>query len=136
MSDIESYLKSKKILIVDDEAFMRSVLSGIVKHLGFLGVSEARDGKSALDMLNSKPFDVCFCDWEMPGMSGIDLYKEIQNKEEFKDLTFIMITGHTEADKVQEAIECGIKEYIAKPFNENVIRKKIISVLSAKKPDE
>ena len=135
MDSLESYLKSKKILIVDDESFMRSVLSGIVKHLGFLGVSEARDGRSALEMLKAKPFDICFCDWEMPGMNGIELYKEIKSNDELKDLIFIMITGHTEAEKVQEAIECGIKEYIAKPFNENVIRKKMISVLSAKNTD-
>lgn len=133
MSDLEEFLKSKKILIVDDESFMRSVLSGIVKHLGFYGVSEARDGKSALEMLKAKPFDVCFCDWEMPGMSGIELYEEIKSNEELKNVIFIMITGHTQAEKVQQAIECGIKEYIAKPFNENVIRKKLIKVLSTKK---
>jgi len=42
---------------------MRTVLNGIVKHIGFKVVSEARDGKSGLDMLKAKSFDVCFCDW-------------------------------------------------------------------------
>lgn len=130
MADIESFLKSKKILIVDDEAFMRSVLSGIVKHMGFTDVSEARDAKSALEMLSAKPFDVCFCDWEMPGMSGLEFYSKVRENEELKNLAFIMITGHTASEKVKEAIDAGIKEYIAKPFNENVIRKTLVKVLS------
>jgi len=131
MKDLDAVLKSKKILIVDDESFMRTVLSGIIKHMGFMGVSEARDGKSALDMLKAKPFDVCFCDWEMPGMSGLDLFNEIKSDESLSQLNFVMVTGNSEAEKVKEAIESGIKEYIAKPFNEVVIRQKLIKVLSA-----
>jgi len=131
MKDIDSVLKSKKILIVDDESFMRTVLGGIIKHMGFLGVSEARDGKSALEMLRAKPFDICFCDWEMPGMNGLDLFNEIKADEELNHVKFIMVTGNSEAEKVKEAIGSGIKEYIAKPFNEVVIRKKLIKVLSS-----
>lgn len=131
MKDIDSVLKSKKILIVDDESFMRTVLSGIIKHMGFIGVSEARDGKAALEMLRAKSFDICFCDWEMPGMNGLDLFNEIKADEVLKDVKFVMVTGNSEAEKVKEAIESGIKEYIAKPFNEVVIRKKLIKVLSS-----
>jgi len=131
MKDIDSVLKSKKILIVDDESFMRTVLGGIIKHMGFLGVSEARDGKSALEILRARPFDICFCDWEMPGMNGLDLFNEIKADEELNHVKFIMVTGNSEAEKVKEAIESGIKEYIAKPFNEVVIRKKLIKVLSS-----
>jgi len=131
MKDIDAVLKSKKILIVDDESFMRTVLSGIIKHMGFMGVSEARDGKSALDMLKAKSFDVCFCDWEMPGMNGLDLFNEIKADESLNMLAFVMATGNSEADKVKEAIDSGVKEYIAKPFNEDVIRQKLIKVLSA-----
>jgi len=131
MKDIDAVLKSKKILIVDDESFMRTVLSGIIKHMGFMGVSEARDGKSALDMLKAKSFDVCFCDWEMPGMNGLDLFNEIKADESLNMLAFVMVTGNSEADKVKEAIDSGVKEYIAKPFNEDVIRQKLIKVLSA-----
>ena len=131
MKDIDSVLKSKKILIVDDESFMRTVLGGIIKHLGFLGVSEARDGKSALDMLRAKPFDVCFCDWEMPGMSGLELFNEMKADESLSKVGFVMVTGNSEAEKVKQAIESGIKEYIAKPFNEVIIRQKLVKILSA-----
>lgn len=130
MSKIEDFLKKKKILIVDDESFMRTILNSVLKHIGFSGISEARDGKSALSMLKANKFDICLCDWEMPGVNGVDLFKEIQGSEELKDLIFVMITSHAEADKVQEAKEVGIKEYITKPFNENVIRKKLVKLLS------
>ena len=131
MKDIDAVLKSKKILIVDDEPFMRTVLNGIIKHIGFLNVSEARDGKSALAMLKAKSFDVCFCDWEMPGMNGLDLFNEVKADDSLSHLGFVMVTGNSEADKVKEAIESGIKEYIAKPFNEDVIRQKLVKVLAA-----
>ncbi|MCK5334518.1 MAG: response regulator [Gammaproteobacteria bacterium] len=130
MADLEDYLKSKKILVVDDEAFMRTVLGGTIKHIGFTDVSEVRDAKSALAILNAKPFDVCFCDWEMPGMSGLELFKQIKEDQELKNLKFIMVTGTIDSSKVKEAIESGVNEYIAKPFNEDIIRQKLVKVLS------
>jgi len=130
MKKIEKILESKKILVVDDESFMRTVLNGIIKHLGFRHVSEARDGKSAYEMLKNKPFDVCFCDWEMPGMSGLELFKKIQQEDALKSISFVMVTGNVEAEKVKEAVESGVKEYIAKPFNEDIIRQKLVKVLT------
>lgn len=130
MNKIEKVLESKKILIVDDESFMRTVLSGIIKHLGFRSVSEARDGKSALEMLKAKPFDVCFCDWEMPGLSGLELFEQIKNNPDLNRVRFVMVTGNIEAEKVKEAIDHGIEEYVVKPFNEVTIRQKLIKVLT------
>lgn len=130
MKKIEKVLRSKKILIVDDESFMRTVLGGIIKHLGFIGVSEARDGKTALNILKENSFDVCFCDWEMPGMSGLEVFKELKENENLNNLKFVMVTGNNQAEKVKEAIEFGVHGYIAKPFNEKIIREKLIKVLS------
>jgi len=130
MNKLDKILESKKILIVDDESFMRTVLNGIVKHIGFKAVSEARDGKAALDMLKVKSFDVCFCDWEMPGMTGLEVFQELKNNDELKGIRFVMVTGNIEASKVKEAMEHGITEYIAKPFNEDIIRQKLVKVLS------
>lgn len=131
MKNLEKIFESKKILIVDDESFMRTVLNGMIKHIGFKSVSEARDGKSALEMLKAKGFDVCFCDWEMPGVSGLEVFEEVKRDESLKDMKFIMVTGNIEASKVKEAMEHGITEYIAKPFNEDVIRQKLVKVLSS-----
>ncbi|MDH5394341.1 MAG: response regulator, partial [Gammaproteobacteria bacterium] len=109
MGDLKTMLQSKKVLIVDDEALMRSFLSAIVKRIGFKRVTEARDGKSALEMIDAESFDVVFCDWEMPGMDGLQLYKHLKNIEAHDDLVFIMATGHTGAAHVKEAMENGVK---------------------------
>lgn len=132
MADLKNALRSKKILIVDDEPFMRTLLGSTIKHIGFKDISEAKDANSALTMLSSKPFDIIFCDWEMPGMTGLELFKQIKETEELKSVQFVMVTGHTQASLVKEAIECGVTQYIAKPFNEGVIRKKLVKLLSKK----
>lgn len=130
MSDSKKTFKDKKVLVVDDEAVMRSFLTGIIKRIGFKSVSAARDAKSALDMISAKPFDVIFCDWEMPGMDGLELYKKIMDNDEYKHLVFIMATGNTGPEHVKEAMSKGIRFYIGKPFNEAVIRKQLAKALA------
>ncbi|MDH5516409.1 MAG: response regulator [Gammaproteobacteria bacterium] len=130
MAELKKTLQDKKVLIVDDESLMRVFLNGIIKRIGFKSVSEARDGKSALDMLSAKPFDLVFCDWEMPGMNGLELYQKIKEVDEYKHLIFIMTTGNTGSAHVKEAIDNGIRFYIAKPFNESSVRKQLAKALA------
>ena len=63
-------------------------------------------------------------------MSGLELFKQIKEDQELKNLKFIMVTGTIDSSKVKEAIESGVNEYIAKPFNEDIIRQKLVEVLS------
>ena len=63
-------------------------------------------------------------------MSGLELFKQIKEDQELKNLKFIMVTGTIDSAKVKEAIESGVNEYIAKPFNEDIIRQKLVEVLS------
>lgn len=125
MKDFDEEIVIKKILVVDDEAFMRSVLAGILKQMGCKYVQEARNGNDALKLLEERDFDVVFCDWEMPGMSGIELYEKIRTDEKFQQVHFVMVTGNSSSVKVREAIAQGIKEYIVKPFNQQIIKKKL-----------
>jgi len=127
MNKFSEIIENKRILIVDDEGFMRIVLSGIVKHIGCKRVLEARDGKAALAMLEDGGIDVVFCDWEMPGMSGVELFEKLKESDLLESLKFVMVTGNASAEDVQKAVAMGIKEYIVKPFNELIIMKKLES---------
>ena len=70
--------KDMKILIVDDFSTMRRIIKNLLRDLGFNNTSEADDGATALPILQSGSFDFLVTDWNMPGMTGIDLLKAVR----------------------------------------------------------
>lgn len=67
-----------KVLIVDDFATMRKILRNILKQIGFTNITEVDDGKSGPKALQKEKFDLVLCDWNMPGMPGIDLLRAVR----------------------------------------------------------
>lgn len=67
-----------KILVVDDFSTMRRIIKNLLKELGFSNIEEADDGATALPMLKKGNFDFLVTDWNMPGMTGIDLLKAVR----------------------------------------------------------
>jgi len=65
--------KKMKILVVDDFSVMRRIIKNLLVELGFSDISEADDGKTALPMLQQGNFDLVISDWNMPGMTGMQL---------------------------------------------------------------
>jgi len=70
--------KDMKILIVDDFSTMRRIIKNLLRDLGFTNTQEADDGLTALPMLKTGGFDFLVTDWNMPGMTGIDLLKQVR----------------------------------------------------------
>ena len=120
---------SLKILIVDDFATMRKILSNILKEIGFTNISGAANGKSALEKLKTEKFDLVFCDWNMPGMLGIDLLKAIRADDKLKDLPFIMVTAEAMKDNIIQAVKAGVTGYIEKPFSAETVHQKLNKIL-------
>jgi DNA-binding NtrC family response regulator len=101
-----------RLLLVDDEQeFLEAIEPGLV-HRGF-EVTTARDGRSALNLLSSHSFDVVVLDVKMPGIDGIDTFREI--KRAAPTLPVIILTGHGHIDQAFEAVKEGIYEYLTKP---------------------
>lgn len=119
-----------RILIVDDHEPIRKILKSLLKKIGFGDVQEAVDGIEALRMLKQSKFDVVLLDWNMPNMSGLDVLKEIRKDETLKGVRVIMVTAETSKEKVLEAINLGVSEYVVKPFTPEVLKKKIESVIN------
>lgn len=120
---------SLKILIVDDFSTMRKILTNILKKLGFTNVSEAVNGKTALEKLQNGKFDLVFCDWNMPGMLGIDLLKIIRSDNELKDLPFVMVTAEAMKDNIIQAVKAGVTSYIEKPFSAETVSQELNRIL-------
>lgn len=108
-----------KILIVDDARFIRDHVSRIIKeHFPEYQVDAAEDGSVGRDYLQKTNYDLILCDWEMPGMSGLEVLQWSRKQPQYVDVPFIMITSRGERDYVLKAIQAGVNDYMGKPFED------------------
>ena len=115
-----------KALVIDDSRAMRSILSGILASLDF-EVEEAADGPQALDMLNGETtFDIALVDWNLPGMSGLEIVTEVRRNPALAATRLLMVTTETEFQRVTQALQAGADEYIMKPFNREMLIDKLV----------
>lgn len=117
--------KNMKILIVDDFSTMRRIVKNLLRDLGFNNTQEADDGLTALPMLKKGGFDFVVTDWNMPGMQGIDLLKNIRADAELKHLPVLMITAEAKREQIIEAAQAGVNGYIVKPFTAATLKEKL-----------
>ena len=101
------------ILIVDDEAGPRESLRMILKPM--YEVHTAENGQEAINFISQKKVDLVTLDLRMPGLSGIDVLKEIKKLQ--PDIEAIIVTGYGTLGNAQEAIRYGAGDFISKPFN-------------------
>jgi two-component system chemotaxis response regulator CheY len=114
-----------KILIVDDFSTMRRIIKNLLRDLGFTNTQEADDGVTALPMLKNGDFDFLVTDWNMPGMTGIELLKEVRQDERLAPLPVLMVTAEAKRDQIVEAAQAGVNGYVVKPFTAQVLKEKI-----------
>lgn len=114
-----------KILIVDDFSTMRRIIKNLLRDLGFNNTQEADDGMTALPMLKTGGFDFLVTDWNMPGMTGIDLLKAVRADDSLKSLPVLMVTAEAKREQIVEAAQAGVNGYVVKPFTAAVLKEKI-----------
>ena len=119
---------SKKILIVDDAAFMRMMIKDILTKNGFDVVGEAEDGLQAIDKYNELRPDLVTMDITMPEMDGIAALKVI--KANHPNATVIMCSAMGQQAMVIDAIQAGAKDFIVKPFQADRVIEAIQKALS------
>ncbi|MBN6150064.1 chemotaxis response regulator CheY [Xanthomonas sp. AmX2] len=117
--------KNMRILIVDDFSTMRRIVKNLLGDLGFTNTAEAEDGNSALTALRSAPFDFIVTDWNMPGMTGIDLLRNVRADDKLKHLPVLMVTAEAKREQIIEAAQAGVNGYIIKPFTAQTLQEKL-----------
>lgn len=115
-----------KILSVDDSRTMRQIIRNTVEVLGY-DFLEAENGIKALEVLEQQGGDVSMImlDWNMPEMDGFTFLKTIKANDRFKTIPVTMVTTESERTKVIEAIKAGAKNYVTKPFTQEILVAKI-----------
>ncbi|MGH1363591.1 MAG: sigma-54-dependent transcriptional regulator [Calditrichia bacterium] len=114
--------KIGRVMVVDDEENIREVLSNYLESLGYEVVT-ATDGQNALDNFEAGSFDLIVSDLLMPAIDGLELLKQIREKD--KDVIFLMITGYPSIETAVEAIKKGAYDYITKPFHMEDVKLRI-----------
>jgi len=114
-----------KILIVDDFSTMRRIIKNLLRDLGFNNTDEADDGQTGLPKLQSGNFDFLVTDWNMPGMTGIDLLRAVRADEKLKTLPVLMVTAEAKKEQIVLAAQEGVNGYIVKPFTAQTLKEKI-----------
>lgn len=117
--------KNMKILVVDDFSTMRRIVKNLLRDLGFSNTHEADDGNTAWPMLQSGEFDFVVTDWNMPGMTGMDLLKKIRADERLKSTPVLMVTAEAKRDQIVAAAQAGVNGYVVKPFTAAALKEKI-----------
>ena len=117
--------KDMKILIVDDFSTMRRIVKNLLRDLGFNNTQEADDGQTALPMLKSGKFDFLVTDWNMPGMDGLTLLKEVRADDNLKDMPVLMVTAEAKREQIVVAAQAGVNGYVVKPFTAATLKEKI-----------
>ncbi len=125
--------KEISILVADDYALTREMLRSILKQFGFAHVVSVEDGKSALEKIREEKVDLVICDWNMPGMTGLDVLRAVRADPRNKHIKFLMLTAEAYRENVVEAMKAGVSDYIAKPFTAETLSLKLEALFGKKK---
>ena len=129
---------SIRILIVDDMPAVRMILRNALEEAGYRNVIEAEDGELAWQLIRSsigasagEAIKLVVCDWNMPGMTGIDLLRAVRASAHTRALPFLMVTGEGDRAHFEEAGIAGVTDYVVKPFSSAMLGQKIKALLKS-----
>ena len=108
-------MTKKMILIIDDSASLRQVVSIALTTAGY-EVREAEDGKAALSLLDGRKIHLIICDVNMPVMDGITFVTEAKKLAAYRFVPIIMLTTESRESRKQEGQMAGAKAWLVKPF--------------------
>ena len=108
--------KKPTVLVVDDEAITRSIVSARVRAIG-TNALEAEDGLHALELLRETQFDLAIVDLDMPKMNGIELIMSIRHELKLRNLPIVVLTGNEIKASLDAALCAGATSFLQKPLN-------------------
>jgi CheY-like chemotaxis protein len=125
-------LSSLTFLVVEDSAYMRTILRTMLQGFGARRVVEAEDGASGLEAMERANPDILIIDWMMPILDGAEMIRLIRSPTStFAYIPIIMVTGHTERSRIVEARRLGVHELLCKPISAKSLYQRIQSIVAS-----
>jgi len=123
-----------RALIVDDSSVMRKIVERSLRQAGvnLTQVLEAGNGAEALAVLEKRQVDLILCDINMPIMDGLEFVKQLAGVPNAKGVPVVMITTEGSESHVVQALSCGARGYIRKPFTADQVKEHVLPVLAVK----
>jgi len=121
-----------RLLVVDDNKVNRLLLGRSLEQQGHI-VEMAENGRQALELMHSKPFDLVLLDIEMPEMNGYQVLEKIATDLQLRDIPIIITSALEELDSVVKCIEMGAEDYLTKPVNPSLLKARIGASLEKKR---
>lgn len=131
---LQKRLSELVVLVADDQPEVRSLICAILTEAGVGRIFEAADGKAAMSLMDTD-FDMVnfvICDWQMPGMQGIDLLRQLRTTN--PSIPFLMVTSRSDKNSVLDARKAGVSAYIRKPFSPKQLEEKLKILLEQTMP--
>ena len=115
-----------KVLVIDDDGYIRELICTVLKNDGF-SVSEAVNGRDALQKLGEEKIDLCVLDIMMPQMDGYEFCKQVRRY--YEDMPILMLTAKSELSQKVKGFELGADDYLTKPFEVDELLVRIKALL-------
>ena len=120
---------SKKILIVEDEHILRSLLAGKLREEDF-EVIEAIDAKEGLEKLKEEKIDLVLLDLVLPGIDGYEFLKRVKRDQELEDIPIMVLSNLGQQEEIKKALDLGARDYLIKSnFSLEEITEKVKNIL-------
>ena len=129
-------IQALKVLVIDDEPYMRKVTRTILTAIGVKTIIEAPDGMAGLELARTQLPHLIIIDWEMPVIDGAQLVRMIRTPGEFPapDVPIIMLSAHSDHWRVVESARIGANEFVRKPVSIKTLGDRIVAILSRPRP--
>jgi two-component system, chemotaxis family, chemotaxis protein CheY len=129
-------IKALKVLVIDDEHYMRKVTRTILTAIGVKTIMEAPDAMTGIELARAQTPDLLIVDWEMPLIDGAQLVRMIRMPGEFPnpDIPIIMLSAHSDHWRVVESARIGANEFVRKPVSIKTLEHRIIAVVERPRP--
>jgi len=127
-------IKDLKILLVEDDLYMRSLIKATLQQINSVAILEAVDGKDGLEKFynnntrEEELIDLILCDLVMPNMDGFEFIKEVRKE---RSIPIIVLTGNAEQDNLKKAVELGINGFVTKPVSYTALERQIQKAMTS-----
>lgn len=121
-----------RFLVIDDNTFMRRVIRALLHGFGAREVFEAEDGAAGLESFMAHGPDVVVLDWEMPILDGLEVARMIRTPSNSVNpyTPIIMVSGHSEKNRVNQARDAGVNEFLVKPISSKALYDRVFAVVA------
>ena len=128
---MQARLGDLKILLVDDEEFVRAIMRRMLNSFGIQVIEEAGDGKAALEKMQVFIPDLAFVDLAMEPMDGLDLLRNMRAhvRDELRKVPVFILTLNSDADMIKQVVPLGVEGYLVKPVSPDALRAKVLQAV-------